>query len=133
VIGLVAIERGDLKDFGRLVAVYAKHPLGAAVLPDAIRVAVIYSRVEMVKLLLERGSNPNTTTTADGYTPLMQAASSARLELVKLLIDAAAELNAADQHGRTALDYAEMYTSNEEHRTVVAFLRERGARNGNKN
>jgi hypothetical protein len=28
------------------------HPLGAVLLPDALRVAVIYSRVEMVKLLL---------------------------------------------------------------------------------
>jgi hypothetical protein len=127
------IERGDLKDFERLVAAYTKHPLGAAVLPDALRVAVIYSRVEMVKLLLERGVNPNTPSSAAGYTPLMQAASSANLELVKLLIDAGANLNAEDQHGRTALDEVEMYThSSEAHRTVGAFLKERGARNGNK-
>lgn len=127
------IERGDLKDFERLVAAYTRHPLGTAVLPNALRVAVIYSRVEMVKLLLESGVNPNTPSTAVGYTPLMQAASSANLELVKLLIDAKANLNAEDQHGRTALDDAEMYThSSEEHRTVVAFLKERGARNGSK-
>lgn len=127
------IERGDLKDFERLVAAYIKHPLGAAVLPNALRVAVIYSRVEMVKFLLERGVNPNTPSTTVGYTPLMQAASSASLELVKLLIDAGADLNAEDEQGRTALDYAAMYThSSKEHRTVVAFLKERGARNGNK-
>jgi ankyrin repeat protein len=127
------IESGDLKDFERLVAVYIKHPLGAAVLPNALRVAVIYSRVEMVKLLLERGVNPNTPSIAVGHTPLMQAASSANLELVKLLVDAGADLNAEDQHGRTALDDAETYThSSESHRTVVAFLKERGARNGNK-
>jgi len=127
------IKSGDLKDFERLVAVYIKHPLGAAVLPNALRVAVIYSRVEMVKLLLERGVNPNTPSIAVGYTPLMQTASSANLELVKLLVDAGADLNAEDQHGRTALDDAEMYThSSESHRTVVAFLKERGARNGNK-
>jgi ankyrin repeat protein len=127
------IERGDLKDFERLVAAYRKHPLGAAVLPNALRVAVIYSRVEMVKLLLERGVNPNTPSTAVGYTPLMQAASSANLELVKLLIDAGADLNSEDQQGRTALDEAEMYThSSEAHRAVVAFLKERGALNGNK-
>ena len=127
------IEKGDLKDLERLVAAYTKHPLGAAVLPNALRVAVIYSRVEMVKLLLERGVNPNTPSTAVGYTPLMQAANSANLELVKLLIDAGADLNAEDQRGRTALDEAEMYThSSEEHRAVVAFLKERGARKGNK-
>ena len=127
------IERGDLKDFERLVAAYTNHPLGAAVLPNALRVAVIYSRVEMVKLLLERGVNPNTSSTAEGYTPLMQAASSANLKLVKLLIAFGADLNPEDQRGRTALDEAEMYThSSEEHRIVVAFLKERGARNGNK-
>jgi ankyrin repeat protein len=61
----------------------------------------------------------------------MQAASSADLELVKLLIDAGADLNAQDESGHTALDQAEMYThSSEEHRTVAAFLRERGARSG---
>ena len=125
------IERGDLKDFERLVAAYTKHPLGAAVLPNALRVAVIYSRVEMVKLLLERGVNPNTPSTAVGYTPLMQAASSANSELVKLLIDAGADLNPENHNGRTALDEAEMYThSSESHRAVVALLKERGARNG---
>jgi hypothetical protein len=127
------IEVGDLKDFERLVAAYTKHPLGAAVLPNALRVAVIYSRVEMVKLLLERGVNPNTPSTGVGYTPLMQAASSANFELVSLLVNAGADLNSEDQRGRTALDEAEMYTrSSEEHRAVVAFLKERGAQNGNK-
>jgi len=33
----------------------------------------------------------------------------ANLELVKLLVDAGADLNPEDQHGRTALDEAEMY------------------------
>jgi len=127
------IERGDVKDFERLVAAYTKHPLGAAVLPNALRVAVIYSRVEMVKLLLERGVNPNTPSTDVGYTPLMQAASSANLELVKLLVNAGADLNSENQHGRTALDEAEMYThGSEKQRAVVTFLKERGARNGNK-
>jgi len=127
------IERNDFKDFERLVAAYTKHPLGAAVLPNALRVAVVYSRVEMVKLLLERGVNPNTPSTDVGYTPLMQAANSANLELVKLLIDAGADLNAEDHDGRTALDAAEMYThSSEEHRTLSAFLKERGALNGRK-
>lgn len=126
------IESGDLKDFERLVAAYTKHPLGAVVLPNALRVAVIYSRVEMVKLLLERGVNPNTPSTGVGYTLLMQAASSANLELVKLLVDSGADVNSEDQQGRTALDEAEMYThSSAEHRTVVAFLKERGARIGN--
>ncbi|HEX7297255.1 MAG TPA: ankyrin repeat domain-containing protein, partial [Pyrinomonadaceae bacterium] len=62
------IEGDDIKDFERLVAAYVNHPLGATVLPEALRVAVIYSRVEMVKLLLARGVNPNLLTTATKYT-----------------------------------------------------------------
>ena len=124
------IERNDIKDFERLVAAYVNHPLGATVLPEALRLAVIYSRVEMVKLLLKRGVNPNLRPTVK-YTPLMQAASSGNLELVKLLLDTGAELNAQNESGHTALDEAEMYThSSEEHRVVAAFLRERGARSG---
>jgi ankyrin repeat protein len=128
------IERNDIKDFERLAAAYINHPLGAVVLPNALRVAVSYSRVKMVELLLKRGVDPNTPSTAGNYTPLMQAASSANLELVKLLLDAGAKLNAEDNSGQTALDAAEMYThSSEEHRTVAAFLRERGATSGKKN
>ena len=123
------IERNDIKDFERLVGAYMNHPLGAVVLPDALRVAVIYSRVEMVKLLLKRGVNPNIPSLKS--TPLFQAASSADLELVKMLLDAGAEVNAQDESGQTALDAAEMYTSSSEgHRTVAAFLREHGARSG---
>jgi ankyrin repeat protein len=127
------IQRDDQKDFERLLVAYKNHPLGAAVLPNALRVAVIYARVEMVKLLLESGVNPNLPTNTPHYTPLMHAASSANLELVRLLIDANADLNAEDSSGDTALDAAAMYSSSsEQHRTVVAFLKERGARNGHK-
>jgi len=126
-----AIERNDLKDLVRLLTAYINHPLGAAVLPNALRVAVVYSRVEMVKLLLENGVNPSTPSTNINYTPLMQAASNADLKLVKLLVDAGADLNAEDSSGKTALDAANMYSS-EEHRKVVVFLQAAGARSGKK-
>ena len=127
-----SIERNDIKDFERLVAAYINHPLGATVLPEALRVAVNHQSVEMVELLLKRGVNPNLPSTAVKYTPLMQAASSADIELVKLLLDAGAELNARDEQGRTALDEAERYThSSEKSRAVAAFLLEQGARRGN--
>lgn len=128
------IERNDLKDFEKLVAAYAKHPLGKEALTNALWSAVVYARVEMVKLLLERGVNPNTPVTVNAttsYTHLMQAARSADFEIVKLLLDAGADLNTQDENGRTALDQVEMYTgSSESHRKMAAFLKERGAVNG---
>jgi len=127
------IQRNDLKDFERLVAAYSKHPLGTEALTDALWGAVVYARVEMVKLLLERGVNPNAPVSmnATKYTHLMQAASSANFEIVKLLLDAGADLNAQDDNGRTALDEVESYTgSSESHRAMAAFLKERGALNG---
>jgi ankyrin repeat protein len=127
------IERNDLKDFERLVAAYVKHPLGTEALTDALWPAVVDARLEMVKLLLESGVNPNApvSVNATKYTHLMQAASSANFEIVKLLLDAGADINAQDDKGRTALDEVESYTgSSESHRKMAAFLKERGALNG---
>jgi ankyrin repeat protein len=128
------IERNDLKDFERLVDAYTKHPLGTEALTNALWPAVVYARAEMVKLLLERGVNPNAPVSVNAttnYTHLMQAASSANFEIVKLLLDAGADINAQDERGRTALDNVEMYThSSEEHRKMAAFLKERGGLNG---
>jgi ankyrin repeat protein len=125
------IRRNDLKDFERLVAAYTKHPLGTEALTNALWVAVVGARVEMVKLLLERGVNPNAPPSAPNFSPLTQAANNANLEIVKLLLDAGADINAHDQDGRTALDDVERYTySSEAHRRMAAFLKERGGVNG---
>ena len=78
----------------------------------------------MVELLLKLWCKPKSPVDAVEDTPLMQAARSANLKLVKLLLDAGAEVNAEDKSGQTALDAVEMYThSSEEHRTVAAFSR----------
>ena len=125
------IKLNDLKEFERLVAAYLKHPLGTEALTDALWGAVVYARVEMVKLLLERGVNPNAPAGKPNFSPLIEAAGSANFEIVKLLLDAGADLNAQDETGRTALDHVEMYlSSSATHQTMADLLKSRGAING---
>jgi hypothetical protein len=125
-----AIEKDDPEDFARLVDAYAAHPRGAAVLTEALRLAVIDSRTAMVKLLLERGADPNPKSgRARGYTPLIHAAHDGNIEYVRLLLDAGAEVSVKNDDGRDALDAAESRAgSSAEHRAVAALLKARGAK-----
>jgi ankyrin repeat protein len=121
------IERNDLKDLERLVSAYAAHPLGASVLPAALRTAVIYDRPEAVKLLLAWGVDPN----GGRYKPLLDAANEGKAEYVSMLLDAGADVNAADDDGRTALDLAERWAgSRAEDAAVIEILKSRGAKSG---
>jgi ankyrin repeat protein len=54
-----AILKSDAEDLERLIKAYAAHPQGVKVLAEALRTALIYSRTELVKLLLARGADPN--------------------------------------------------------------------------
>ena len=60
-----------------------------------------------VKLLLERGVDPNVKE-PKGNSLLMLAASSDAIETLKPLIERGAELNAKNHQGRTALDFAKL-------------------------
>ncbi len=54
-----AILKSDAEDLERLIKAYAGHPQGVKVLAEALRTALIYSRTELVELLLARGADPN--------------------------------------------------------------------------
>ena len=61
--------------------------------------------VEIVKILLERGANPNAEDDA-GRTPLHDAAFKGHVEIVKLLLERGADPWIADKGGHIPLDYA---------------------------
>lgn len=113
--GLTALEialrdkRSDKVQF--LLELDADVRVGAPVLW-----AVRLENRPLLELLLQRGADPNATLDADGAhafagfmqgtTPLMRAAADQPLEVLQLLLDAGADLNAQDRSGRSAVDLA---------------------------
>lgn len=67
-----------------------------------IFLAIICNKIEIVALLINRGSDINVAETA-GRTPLMFASSSGFIECSKLLLYHGADVNAQDVIGNTAL------------------------------
>lgn len=59
-----------------------------------------------VLTLLRLGAEPNYRDWMDGYTALMLASSTFDAEIIKMMVEAGADLNARDIYGRTPLHYA---------------------------
>ena len=81
--------------------------------------------LQTVQLVLDRGADPNLAATHDS-TPLMLAAAAAQPDpaIVRLLLDRGAKVDARDEGGRSALDWALTQGDTE----VVKVLRAAGAR-----
>jgi ankyrin repeat protein len=73
----------------------------------ALNNAAVENEVDVIKLLLDRGANPNVQN-SQGDTPLICATKYAggKTATVQLLVDAGTDLTIRDKKGRTALDYA---------------------------
>jgi len=96
----------------------------------ALALAAQHGQVEIVKLLLDAGEDPNRFN-PDGFhahsTPLHQAAWADRLEVVRLLVDREARLDVRDTiHGATPLGWA----LHGNRTAIVEFLRSRSAPQG---
>lgn len=90
--------------------------------PSILGEAAFLGHSEIVKLLLQTGSDVNTTCFM-GWTPLMDAARGGKLNTVQLLIRAGANVNAQDRDGKTALWWALELN----HRQIAKTLRAAGA------
>jgi len=63
-------------------------------------------RVEVARVLLDAGANPNATT-SEGATPLLEASYKGYVDIAKLLLERGANVNAAEKrHGFTPLQEA---------------------------
>jgi ankyrin repeat protein len=87
----------------------------------ALMAATLYSSADLVKLLLDRGANPNVTNAA-GATPLMWAIPD--LAKVKMLLEHGADANAKSKSQRTPLLVAASYPGSVE---VLKLLLSKGA------
>ena len=90
--------------------------------------AIIEEQVEIVKDLLAKGIDPNTRVEdededEDGWTALLLAASKDNFQLVRLLIEHGADINAATDDGETALSLA-AFKGNLE---LVVYLLDQGS------
>jgi len=98
-------------------------------MPDAAADEKLYravgtGTVDEIRKLLASGANPNAPSyRGDGYTPLIEAAFRGRLDVVRLLIDKKASVNARSRAGWTAL----MSAAWEGHTEVVKLLLQKGA------
>ena len=103
-----------------LVAVADAH--GVCVRPFTMEAADPESAAK-ARLLLRYGADVNLGTANFDQTPLMSAAGSGSVPLVRLFLKAGAEINHQDRYGETALFQA----IQEEHLAVVRVLLEAGA------
>jgi hypothetical protein len=83
--------------------------------------AACNGHVEIVKLLLQEGADPNARNIGSN-TALMLAARRGHIEVVKALIAGGVDVNACDRSGGTALDNAR------EHPDIQRILRQAGAK-----
>lgn len=100
-----AISRGDLNDVKRQLRASAHVDIRSTYTGEtALHVAVRHQHVGAVKLLLERGADPNAQN-GDGQTPLHFVANQG-IELAELLLDAGSDTKVIDIFGYSPLHYA---------------------------
>ncbi|MBI3724804.1 ankyrin repeat domain-containing protein [bacterium] len=97
--------------------------LGTASLDqEALRVAFQADRVEIMRILLESGADPDGLE-EDGSTPLMECAKRGRLDKAAVLLDAQAQIDHQDNGGKSSL----MHAAEAGHADMAALLIRRGA------
>jgi len=93
----------------------------------ALHEAAKRGHVDVVRLLLDQGADPNAREPGDNTTPLHWAAAHGHLDVVRALLDAGADVHGVgDLHEGDVIGWATL--GGPVHQQVVALLLERGAR-----
>ncbi len=89
----------------------------------ALNRAAVFNKAEIVRILLERGADPNVQN-SEGDTPLICATKYAggQAETVNALVSAGTNLAIKDKSGKTALDYAKA----QDQQDAIAVLEKSG-------
>ena len=107
---LHAAEDGDMKELTRQLdkgcveidgLLETVNNEGNTIQTTVLDIATGQRREPVVRLLLNRGANPDLANT-HGCTALMNAAGKGSLRVMRLLVEAKAEINAVDEDGYTA-------------------------------
>jgi ankyrin repeat protein len=96
--------------------------------PSPLGYAIDEKDTVMIQALLKRGADVNLADSQTGDTLLMSAAKYSTPEVVQVLIEAGANVNAKNKLGQTALTIADN-KDNSWRREIVALLIEHGAKN----
>ena len=89
--------------------------------------------LKTAELLLENGANPNIRTKEGGETPIFAAARQSK-QMVKLLLDHGAKINAEDFGGRRAIDWVIYISKDPRYKdlgfdpSMIDFLKAHGAK-----
>jgi len=115
---IIAAYRGDLEALKEILATNPDKEVRDALGATALHAAMYQSNIQVVKLLLDNGFNPNARDTNNNYTPLHYAVTANNLDYARLLLQYGANKNAKGLDKLTPLDKARK----EEKKEMVSLL-----------
>jgi len=140
-------QKGDLEDIKTQIengaSVDAKGPksLGGRHTGDpAIMIAAHYNRKEVIELLIAEGADVDASNGLGGFfthNALQSAVSEGNMDIIKILLEAGADINSWSSTGKTALDFSlgsgdmNRHKDDKEYKhreDVTKYLKEQGAK-----
>ena len=103
---IAAVRKPDRKSFDKLIAEGAPVDCRKLSGRSALFWAVGKKDVEITRILLQKGADPDVKVTSNSITALMMAAHSGNMELVQLLLDAGVDVHFKNIFNAQAIDYA---------------------------